>query len=173
MPFWVEFELTSIFGWVNLPSTRHQPTYPWHRYRFFWGKNFCIPTCTPEKPVAKPAGFINLWHSLCVIAAWMFVNMRFVIRLSCCIKSCATESHLPGMVANNINPWRLLARVKLFIARRSINIAICSISGIGFPPECLVLIRSLKSTYWAGIEAAPKAVFKFPQKVCADWLAPW
>jgi len=57
MPFRVEFELTSIFGRFYPPSTRHQPTYPCHRYGFFWGTKFCTPTRTPEKPVAKPVQF--------------------------------------------------------------------------------------------------------------------
>ena len=64
MPFWVEFELTSIFGQVYPPSTQHQPTYPCHRYGFFWDTEFCTPTRTPEKPVAKPAGFVNPCSSL-------------------------------------------------------------------------------------------------------------
>jgi len=57
MPFQVEFKLTSIFGRVYLPSTHGQPTYPCHRYGFLCGTEFCTPTCTPEKPVAKPVQF--------------------------------------------------------------------------------------------------------------------
>ena len=57
MPFQVEFKLTSIFGRVYPPSTHGQPTYPCHRYGFLWGTEFCTPTRTPEKPVAKPVQF--------------------------------------------------------------------------------------------------------------------
>ena len=64
MPFRVEFELTSIFGQVYPPSSRHQLTYPCHRDRFFWGTKFCTPTRTPEKPVTKPVGFYNSCSSL-------------------------------------------------------------------------------------------------------------
>ena len=64
MPFRVEFELKSIFGQVYLPSTRHQPTYLCYGYGFFWGTEFCTPTRTPEKPVAKPTGFVNPCSSL-------------------------------------------------------------------------------------------------------------
>ncbi len=77
IPFRVEFELTSIFGQVYPPSTRHQPTYPCHGY----GVQNSVPQPVPQR---------NPWQNPCssLVSILTYFNVNTI--------QTTRDGHLPS-----------------------------------------------------------------------------